>query len=117
MSIREEFLNFIDELLAKCPEVEMSTNVKSYLDAIREQTDSDKPMFTENGKQILKYMQDNLDITMMKSKDIAEGLCISSRGVSGAMRKLVTDGYVEKIGQNPIVYTLTNLGKEINLEI
>lgn len=117
MSIREEFLNFIDELLTKCPEVEMSANVKNYLDAIREQTDNDKPMFTENGKQILKYMQDNLDITMMKSKDIAEGLYISSRGVSGAMRKLVTDGYVEKIGQNPIVYTLTDLGKEINLEI
>ena len=31
------------------------------------------------------------------------------------MRKLVTDGYVEKVGQDPVVYTLTEKG--INTEI
>jgi DNA-binding PadR family transcriptional regulator len=28
------------------------------------------------------------------------------------MRKLVTDGYVEKSDDSPIVYSLTDLGKE-----
>ena len=49
---------------------------------------------------ILKYMQEN-----------ADGLFISSRTVSGSIRKLVTDGYVEKIGQDPVIYTLTEKGK------
>ena len=52
---------------------------------------------------------------MWKSRDIAEGLFIASRAVSGAMRKLVTDGYVEKVGQDPVVYTLTELGKNIEI--
>ena len=60
-------------------------------------------------------MKDNTNIPMWKAKDVAEGLFISSRAVSGAMRKLVTDGYVEKVGQDPVVYTLTEKG--INTEI
>ena len=53
---------------------------------------------------------------MWKSKDIAEGLFISSRAVSGAMRKLVTDGFVEKVGQDPVIYALTEQGKNIEIE-
>jgi predicted transcriptional regulator len=53
---------------------------------------------------------------MMKAKEIAEGMFISSRAVSGAMRKLVTDGFVEKVGQDPVMYILTEKGKNINIE-
>jgi predicted transcriptional regulator len=53
---------------------------------------------------------------MWKARDIAEGLFINSRAVSGAMRKLVTDGYVEKIGQDPVVYSLTDNGKNIEID-
>jgi hypothetical protein len=35
--------------------------------------------------------------------------------VSGAMRKLVTDEFVEKVGQDPVIYTLTQKGKEIEI--
>lgn len=52
---------------------------------------------------------------MVKSKEIAENLLISSRAVSGSMRKLVSDGFVEKVSQNPIVYTLTEKGKNIEI--
>ena len=40
---------------------------------------------------------------------------ITSRTASGAMRKLVTDGYVEKMGENPVVYSLTDKGITIDL--
>jgi predicted transcriptional regulator len=53
---------------------------------------------------------------MWKARDIAEGLFISSRAVSGAMRKLVTDGFVEKVGQDPVIYSITDNGKNINIE-
>ena len=51
----------------------------------------------------------------LKSKEIAEALFVSSRSVSGAMRKLVTDGFVEKIGQDPVMYSLTEKGKNIEI--
>ena len=31
------------------------------------------------------------------------------------MRKLVTDGYVEKVGQDPVIYKLTEKGQEIEI--
>jgi predicted transcriptional regulator len=32
------------------------------------------------------------------------------------MRKLVTDGFVEKVGQDPVMYILTEKGKNIKIE-
>ena len=70
----------------------------------------------ENGKLVLKYMQDNKENynNLFKAKEIGEGLGISSRTASGAMRKLVTDGYIEKIGESPVVYSLTESGTEVD---
>lgn len=53
---------------------------------------------------------------MWKAKDIAEGLFVSSRTVSGSIRKLVTDGFVEKVSQDPVIYSITEKGKNINIE-
>ena len=91
-------------------------DLKAYWDAFKGREEIEKPMFTDNGKLILKYMQEHVtDMPMGKAKDIGEGLFISSRAVSGAIRKLVTDGFVEKIGQDPVVYALTEKGKEIEI--
>ena len=53
---------------------------------------------------------------MFSAKQIAEYAFISSRQVSGAIRKLVTDGYCEKAGQDPIIYSLTDLGREAKID-
>lgn len=91
-------------------------DLKAYWEAFKGKEEAEKPMFTDNGKLILKYMQEHVtDMPMGKAKDIGEGLFISSRAVSGAIRKLVTDGFVEKIGQDPVVYALTEKGKEIEI--
>ena len=50
---------------------------------------------------------------MWKAKDIADKIELSSRTVSGALRKLVSDGYVEKTGKNPVIYNITEKGKNI----
>jgi predicted transcriptional regulator len=73
-------------------------------------------LFTDNGKLILKFLQEHQETPMWKARDIAEGLFISSRAVSGAMRKLVTDGFVEKVGQDPVIYSITDNGKNIDIE-
>lgn len=115
MTKKQEFINFIDELMKAAPQVQPSEDVLSYLEAFKGK-ESAKSEFTENGRLILKYLQDNPKQIMWKAKDIGEGLFISSRAVSGAMRKLVSDGYVEKVGQDPVIYTITDKGKTVNLE-
>jgi predicted transcriptional regulator len=93
----------------------MSENVRLYWEALKGKAEEDKPMFTENGKLILQYLKDHQETPMWKARDIAEGLFISSRAVSGAIRKLVTDGFVEKVGQEPVIYSLTENGKNIEI--
>ena len=114
----EKFLEFFDDLIqnSKYP-IELPEDVKEFYDMLKSSQEkfTDRPEFTENGLLVLEYMKNNLDIKSMKARDIADGVGLPSRRISGAMRKLVTDGYVEKFGQNPVIYTLSDKGKNFNL--
>ena len=59
------------------------------------------------------FNKKGLKLTM---DDVAEQMGISSRGASGTMRKLVNDGFCEKIGQDPVIYSLTEKGKNYVIE-
>ena len=111
---QEEFINYVENLM-NGEKPEMTENVKLYWEAFKGQEEVDKPLFTDNGKLILQCMKDHTETPMWKSRDIAEVLFISSRAVSGAMRKLVSDGYVEKIGKDPVAYSITEKGKSFSL--
>jgi len=73
---------------------------------------------TENGAKLLSWMQENVDTmtNLFTSKEIAEALFTSGRSIAGSMRKLVNDGYVEKIGKDPVQYSLTEAGKNYKFE-
>ena len=116
MSKKQEFISYVKDLMDEAPHVIMSEEARLYWEAFCGTTEVEKPMFTDNGKLILKWMQANTSDSMLRAKDIAEGLFISSRAVSGAMRKLVTDGFVEKVGQDPVIYSITEKGKNIKIE-
>lgn len=92
----------------------------AYFEAFKSSIDTkgDKPKFTDNGRLIMQYMRDNAEATqnMFKAREVAEGIFISSKSVSGSMRKLVNDGFVEKIGQDPIIYAVTDLGREVEID-
>ena len=91
--------------------------VKELSDLLQAQgSNKDKPEVTESGLIILEYMQ-NTDSANFKAKDIADGMGLSSRKVSGSLRKLVTDVFEEKFGSNPVIYSLTEKGKEFNIEV
>lgn len=115
--MKKEFLDFLNALMEAAPDVveeKMTENVKAYIDALTDKK-NEKPEITDSGKLILKWLQ-NAPAGIYKSKDIAEGLFVSSRNVSGAMRKLTTDGFVEKVGSDPVLYTITEKGKNYNIE-
>ena len=118
IDMNKEVLDFINAMIAAAPEVAdklMTDNIKAYLQCLAEGKSNEKPIITDNGKLILKYMQDSTS-SMLKAKDIGEGLFVSSRHVAGSIRKLVTDGFVLKVGENPAVYMLTEKGKEFIIE-
>lgn len=120
MSKKQAFIDYVEELIVATNEnrypVVMSEDARIYWEALKAKEETEKPLFTEGGKAIIKWMQDNnKDIPLVKSREIAEYLGVSSRGVAGSMRKLVSDGFVEKVSQDPIIYTLTKKGKNINL--
>ena len=117
-TMKQEFINFLNALMAAAPDVveaNMTEGVKTYLNALMEPVE-EKPILTDNGKLILGYLQNNPNMPAVKARDIAEGLFISSRTVSGAIRKLVTDGFVEKIGQDPVIYSITEKGKNFVID-
>ena len=118
MSKKQEFISYVKDLMDATSEypVPMSDEARLYWEAFCGTTEAEKPMFTDNGKLILKWMQENTSDPMLRAKDIAEGLFINSRAVSGALRKLVTDGFVEKLGENPVIYSITEKGKNIKIE-
>ena len=88
---------------------------KEIMDFLETQEINSKPELTETGLEILKYLQNN-DKTSQKAKDIADGMEISARKISGSIRKLVTDGFVDKFGKSPAAYSLTEKGKNFNID-
>lgn len=119
IGMKKEFLEFLDNLMAAAPNETakfMNDDAKTYIEALRASSaeEKEKPEITDNGKLVLGYMQTS-GITGLTSKRISENILVSSRGVSGAMRKLITDGYVEKVGNNPAVYVLTEKGKSFTI--
>ena len=115
--MNKEFLNFVEELIKANPDLATqlrTPNIDIYLDTLR--NEPDKPALTENGKAILKVLQDEFTTVSFKSADVAASMGISARGISGALRKLVNDGFCDKIGKDPITYTLTEKGKNFVID-
>ena len=118
MNKKDAFVEMVEELLDG-KDVAKYTDAIAYFEAFKTSAEAkDKPKFTDNGKLILKVMMENHEEkqNMFKAREVAELAFISSRSVSGSIRKLVTDGYVDKMGQDPIIYQLTDLGKEVDKE-
>lgn len=108
-----ELLEYFDTIVKEYS-IPVPENIQEIYQKLK--ASKEKSLFTENGLNILEYLQTREVRDTMSSKDIAEAMQISSRSVSGAIRKLVTDLYVEKVGQNPVMYRLTQKGNEFNIE-
>lgn len=111
MNKKEMFIKEIEDL-----KLELSKEAMEYFETLK--SSKTKEGLTENGKKILKYMQEKNENcnNIFNSKNIADGLNISARSVSGSMRKLISEEYVEKISSNPVTYKITDLGKKYNID-
>lgn len=117
MTNRDCFIKKIDELLNDCPDffgqTDEAEKALAYFKSMKLETPKKSVEITENGAKILKFMQENWEKrnNIFKASEIAEGLFTSGKSVSGSMRKLVADGYTEKLGKDPVVYAITEKGK------
>lgn len=119
MTNKQLFIKEIEVLLKEEPDF-FSESARAYFEEFKTTPEKEKAPFTENGAKILIWMQENYASynNVLKAKEIADGLFLSSsRSVSGSLRKLVTDGYVRKIDGSPICYSLTEIGKTVEVII
>ena len=121
MTKREKFIDFVEHMINQmnfsASELEEYKEAIDFFASLKATTaEQEKPLFTEKGKIIFQFMKDNKETynNMFKAKDIGEKLAISSRGAAATIRKLITDGYVEKFGDEPVVYSLTTLGENFS---
>lgn len=118
MTKKEIFVNEISTLLRE-EVIDLSEDALAYFEAFKGNTkEKEKPLFTENGKLVFTYMRENKEVNnnLFKAKEIGEGLGITSRTASGAMRKLVTDGFVSKVGDSPAIYSLSEKADTVELD-
>jgi DNA-binding MarR family transcriptional regulator len=118
MTPREKFIEELEDYISHETVIPFSEEAWSFFQSIKSMKDKEVAPFTEKGAHILIWLQQNYASynNVLKAKDIAEGMFVASKSVSGAMRKLVTDGYVEKIGKDPVVYTITEKGLNVKFE-
>ncbi len=116
MNKYEEFIEYFQYLRTQGAEVEPKC-VEEVLQVLKDLAVSEKskPLLTESGLKILEYLQ-SCGGGNLKAADIAQGMDVSSRKITGAIRKLAEDGFVSKSGQSPVQYSLTEKGKEFNIE-
>lgn len=108
--------DFREKLFNVFSEEEMNIAEKYWQSFIKNEETSIK--ITESGKKILLFMQENEETmnNVFTSKEIAEAFFTSGRSIAGSMRKLVSDKFVSKEGKDPIHYSLTETGKNLNLK-
>ena len=107
MTNREKFIEEIENSLHSEGGLHLSPEARAYFEEFKNDKASAGGM-TEIGKAVLTWIFNaGPHGTFFSAKTIGEGLFTSSRAVSGAARKLITDGYLEKEGKNPVMYAIT----------
>lgn len=115
--VENEVFNKADIMVENYPDIFEDAQI--FFNVLKNGADKEeKSKFTDTGKIVLAYIKENKEIhnNLFTAKDIAEQVSLTSRSVSGAARKLVNDGYLEKMGESPVVYSLTELGETTDLD-
>lgn len=116
MTNRQKFIDEIENILKESHYEILSDEALAYFEELKSGKASVGGM-TDTGLKILLWLQQNTSVGQeyFSAKAIGEGLFITSRGVSGATRKLITDGFLVKEGKNPVTYALTTQGRDFSI--
>ena len=101
------FIDTVEELFQAYP-MNVPTEALEFFEDYKKSKSTAKA-YTDKGIAVIKALREIDD--WITAKSLGEQMDVSGRSVSGAMRKLVTDGYVEKQAGNPASYRITEKGK------
>lgn len=107
------FIETVEKLFEAYP-LAVPAEALDFFDDYKKAKGKNKP-FTEKGIVILTAMREVDD--WITAKSLGERIDVSGRSVSTSMRKLITDGYVEKRAGNPASYRLTESGMTCDLNV
>ena len=125
MTPREKFIEELENYISHETVIPFSEEAWSFFQSIKNMKDKEVAPFTEKGAHILIWLQQNYASynNVLKAKDIAEGMFaingvpVTSRSVSGSLKKLIEDKYVTKTEGTPICYSLSDKGKTVEVII
>ena len=103
------FIETVENLFNAYP-LNVPTEALEFFEDYKKCKTSTAKEMTEKGWTILSKMQEIND--WITAKSLGEALDISGRSVSGTMRKLVSDGFVEKKTGTPASYKITEKGMD-----
>lgn len=120
MSKKEKFIELVKVLMenVSIDETEWG-DALVYFEALQMSEEKDKPEITEKGRDILTHIQDNISNyeKMFSAKQVAEGMGLITRSVSASMRGLVAGGFLERVSDKPVLYAVTNKGREFKVKV
>lgn len=106
---KEIFIRTVESLFTKYTfEENISQEALDFFEDYKKCQSSNKKKFTEKGMNILLAMREVND--WITASALGKQMDVSGRSVSGSMRKLVEDGYIEKRAGNPAAYKITEKG-------
>ena len=110
------FIDTVEELFKAYP-MNVPEEAASFFEDYKKAKESNKKAFTDKGINIILAMREIDD--WITAKTLGEKMDISGRSVSGTMRKLVSEGYIDKMAGSPASYKITEKGMtcDLNAEI
>lgn len=109
MTAKEKFISEISNLITTNP---LSDEAMQFFNGLKEEK-----LLTKKGAEVLKLLQNQDKDYIFTAKMLSENINMNTRSISGTMRKLLNDGFVEKIGSStPISYRITEKGFALDLD-
>ena len=111
MTSKEIFIETVTRAFNEMKDVPIEA--QTYLESLK--IEKPKKEITEKGAVILKFLQSKPG-ELYSSKMMSEEIGINSKTIAGSLRKLTSDGYVSKAGQNPTMYSISTKGLEYKFD-
>lgn len=104
---KDRFVEIVEQYFET---IEVEADVRDYFEDFKKCHSSNRKEMTLKGAKILEVLKKDTD-KAMTAAEIGEELFIPGRSVSGSIRKLRTDGYVDAIENvSPKKYIVTEAG-------
>lgn len=115
MPTKENFISEIEKLLKTNT---INDEAIEFFEMFKAGTIKNSKIITSKGIEILKFLQSKPNDYVFTSKMLSTAIeSMNTRSISGTLRKMLNDGFVEKVGSTtPISYKITAMGMAFDLD-